>query len=215
MKRVHLIHTALVLLSFATSASGQTTAKGADNVAIGVDLSVKGSTGADSHGGTTVGLTFKLGRPHEGWGFKHGLGWYTAHLNTSIGSQRVDFGALRVRPLMAGYGYTKAVGTRTHVSANVLAGLAVTSFSLSPNANSAFRSSFAASEVRTDATNPFVLKPEISTWIRATERMSVNISAGYVIARPRITIAAPHGTEERRIRADMFTLRFGAVYYIF
>jgi hypothetical protein len=101
------------------------------------------------------------------------------------------------------------------VSANLLGGLAITSFSLSPNAHSAFRSSLAATEVHADVTNPFVLKPEISTWIRATRRMSVNLSAGYIIARPRITIAGPQGIEERHINADMFTLRFGAIYYIF
>jgi len=60
-----------------------------------------------------------------------------------------------------------------------------------------------------------VLRPEVSTWIDVTRKIGINLSFGYTVARPEVTIRTSAGTDSRRIRADMFTLRFGAVYSIF
>jgi hypothetical protein len=101
------------------------------------------------------------------------------------------------------------------VSAKVLGGFALTSFSLSSPANAAFQSTLQTENVRTSVSDPLVLKPEVSAWINLNDKIGLNISAGEVFARPEVTISGPQGVLKRRVRADMFMVKIGAVYSVF
>jgi hypothetical protein len=184
--------------------------------AVGTALNLKRASEEDARGSTGVGLLWRFGSGRsEGWGFKYGFSWYTADLDTAIGdSAHHEFGKLRVRPFMAGYGYSKRLG-RVQVSAKVLGGFALTSFSLSSPANAAFQSTLQTENVRTSVSDPLVLKPEVSAWINLNDKIGLNISAGEVFARPEVTISGPHGVLKRRVRADMFMVKIGAVYSVF
>jgi hypothetical protein len=72
-----------------------------------------------------------------------------------------------------------------------------------------------ASTLTTDVSNTFVLKPEVSAWVDLTRKIGFNVSAGYTVARPEVTVLSSAGRDTRSIRADMFTLRVGAVYTVF
>jgi len=194
---------------------GQALAQSGDgSVAIGANIGLRSAIGPESRGGKTLGFIWRLGRGQDGWGIRYGLNWYSTHLQTEIDDEQQAFGEMKVRPLMGGYGYGRRFG-RTFVSANMLAGVAFTSFSLSDAADRAYRSKLLASSLHADATHPFVVRPEVSAWIDVSRRIGVNISAGYTFARPHVTIEGPGGKEERRVRADMFTVKIGAVYSIF
>ena len=182
--------------------------------ALGGKVSFKGSTERMSSGATNIGILWRLGHGGEGWGPKYGLNWYSAHLDTTIGDRRQAFGELKLRPLMLGYGYSRSFG-RVHASANILGGLAITSFSLSSSANDAFRRQLAASSVDADASNPLVLRPEISVWIDASRKIGINVNAGYMFAQPRVVVSGAGGRAVRRVDASMFTLSVGAAYSIF
>jgi hypothetical protein len=199
----------LLLSAWPQPAAAQT---GNGRVAIGA--SVRHQITGDWRGKTSVGLLWRIGRRDEGWGFRYGLNWYSAHLDTTIGERRLPFGDLRLKPFMGGYGYTRDFG-RVSVSANLLAGFALSSFSLSPSADRAFRDAFSAASVRTEVTRPWVLRPEISAWIDTGRKVGVNLTVGYSIARPRVVVDTPGGRVEQRVRGDMFGVKIGAVYSVF
>jgi hypothetical protein len=41
------------------------------------------------------------------------------------------------------------------------------------------------------------------------------VNAGYMVARPHVTISSTLGTDRRRARADQFMLNVGMVYSVF
>lgn len=125
-----------------------------------------------------------------------------------------ELGELRIRPFMGGYGYTYAIG-RTALEANLLGGYAFTSFHLAPSAPDVYRDRLGARSLDADAHNTFVLKPEVGFWVDLSRNVGLNVSAGYMIARPKVTVRSSLGDSAQRFRADMVMLRVGAVYKIF
>jgi hypothetical protein len=115
---------------------------------------------------------------------------------------------------MVGYGYSYIIG-RAKISANLLGGYAFNSFSMKPTFNDLYRDMRGADSVDARVSNTFVVKPEISSWIDLSEKVGLYMSAGYMRARPSVTVTSTLGEDRRRIRADMFMFKVGAVYSIF
>ena len=69
--------------------------------------------------------------------------------------------------------------------------------------------------MRADAANTLVARPEVGIWFDVTQKFGVNVNAGYMFARPRVTIRSSVANESQRIRADMFSVKIGMVYRIF
>jgi len=86
---------------------------------------------------------------------------------------------------------------------------------MAPAAADAYRDVVGAGSVSVDAANSFVARPEVGAWFDVSKKIGVNVNAGYMIARPRLTIRSALGTESQRIRADMFSVKIGMVYRIF
>jgi len=185
-------------------------------VAVGVSVSSKIGVAKDTDGHFNFpGFVWRFGHGGEGWGFDYGLGWYSADLQRTLGTQSTEFGELRVRPIVVGYGYSRRMAERFRVSGKLLGGYSFNSFKVHPAFGEAYQRVHDSSMLGIDVSNTFVLKPEVSTWIDVTRKVGINLSFGYTVARPEVTIRTSAGTDTRRIRADMFTLRFGAVYSIF
>jgi hypothetical protein len=201
----------LALLCLPRVAAAQATR----NVAVGMSFSPTDqlSSGFDK---LPVGnMLLRLGQTREGWQPKYGLNWFSTELDGRVGTGTAPLGKLKVRPLMAGYGYTRKF-PRSTVSANLLAGIAFTSFSMNPVGEQAYRVQLGVEPVGAAASNTFVVKPELSAWIDLTHRIGLNVNAGYMVARPEVTIRTADGTEDRRrIRADRFMLKVGIAYAIF
>jgi outer membrane protein W len=166
------------------------------------------------HSANGPDLLWRFGHGRTGWGWHWGLSWFSTDLDRTIGGHDIELGELRVRPFMAGYGYTRVI-RRAKVTADVIAGYALTKMSLTPEAGDAYRNLLGARSVTADASNTLAAKPEVGAWFDVNKKIGINVSAGYVIARPHVTIRSSLGEDDRPVRADMFILRVGAVYSIF
>jgi len=182
---------------------------------VGAGFSTKQPWVRDTHGAMSLTPVWRIGHAKQGWKYKYGTNWYSTQLDRVIGETPSDLGKLTVRPLLGGYGYTRLIGRRTSVAANLLGGYAFTSFSLNGTAGDRYRNSLGVAKVEADAANTFVLKPEVSTWIDLSPKIGLNISTGYMVARPHVILRTPAGQDKRRVNADMMMIKVGIVYSIF
>jgi hypothetical protein len=186
--------------------------------AIGADFKVK-MTDRASHedyaqGQLGPGLLWRFGKSKDGWGFHWGLNWYAVKVERPIGGVPTELGELHIRPIMAGYGYTRNI-RRYSITGDVLGGYAFGGIDLSDPAVAAYRRVLNVADAYATASNTFVLKPEIGVWYDVNKKFFVNVNAGYMIARPDITVVTVAGTDFRTARADQFILKVGVVYSIF
>jgi len=186
--------------------------------ALGLDYIVKTSDRASkedyAHGQLGPALLWRFGESKPGWGFHWGLNWYAVRLERPIGGIATELGELHVRPVMAGYGYTKRFGD-TSVTADVMGGYAIGSIAIADTATDAYRTRLGAPGTNAEASNTIVLKPEIIVWRNLGRKIGLTVNAGYMFARPTITVTNGLATDVRVARADQFIVRVGAVYSIF
>ena len=185
-----------------------------NRVAVGISYTGRVADSASARASRGIGLAWRIGHSHTGWGLATGLGWFAADMSESIGGLTTEIGELHVRPFMAGYGYTHSFG-RTSVSADLLGGFAFVSFQQTTAATDAYRDRLGARSVELRASNTFLVRPQTSMWIDVSDKIGVNIGVGYAIARPRLTTRSTLGEESRRLRADTLVLSAGLVYKIF
>jgi hypothetical protein len=183
-------------------------------LAVGGSVALVTAPDPDVRGLPRVGPIIRYGERRDGWGPRIGFNWYAANVDKAVGGATERLGRLRVRPIMGGYGYTKTFGL-VAVSTNVLAGYAFTSFSLQPSFDDAYAGSLGVDRVRTDVSNELVVKPEVSTWIDISGKIGINVSVGYMVARPTITLTTALGSDPHAIKADVVMLKVGLVYSVF
>ena len=202
----------LALLAATAAPAAQSGGKVAVGGAISTRIAPSSTVGGDHFG---VSLLWRLGHSKEGFGWEWGLNWFSSDVDRSIGgSPAFDLGDLRTRPIMAGYGYTHRIGP-TAIKGSVQGGYAFTSFEADPSAAAVYRERMGALSLSTDVSNAFVVRPQVSVWRDLSRKVGVNVTAGYMIARPTLTVSTTLGEERQRIRADMFTLKMGVVYSVF
>jgi hypothetical protein len=216
--RVTLTRLAFLLFVLTFASSSRLLAQSEGRFAVGGEMTVRVPPGTGS--GDTAnaskgpGLLWRFGHGKEGWGWHWGLGWYSTDVDRIVGASEVELGEIRIRPILAGYGYTHIIG-RTTMSAKMLGGYALTKMALAPAASDAYRDRLGASAISVDSTNTFAAKPEVSAWFDVNEKIGINVSGGYMIARPNVTVRSTLGEDKRHLRADMFVFRIGAVYSVF
>jgi hypothetical protein len=143
------------------------------------------------------------------------LNWYAVDIDRPVGGLITELGELKVRPIMAGYGYSYRMNRRLSVTGDVLGGYAFGSIGLVPSAVDAYERRLGAQSVTARASNTLVLKPELSVWYDLNKDFGLNVNAGYMIARPDIIVETTTGQDKRTARADQFILKVGVVYSIF
>lgn len=183
-------------------------------VAVGASVSAKQGSDDGTIGHISPGPVLRIGRGCTGWGVQTGRGWFSADLEQPLGLTTAGFGELKIRPVMVGYGYSHGVGPAV-VTGKLMVGYAVNAFEMRQAYEDGYRALRSAQSVTSDVSNTFVLKPEVSTWIDMGPKVSLNISTGYAIARPTVTVSSSAGQDRRPIRADMFSVTVGAVYRLF
>jgi len=162
-----------------------------------------------------IGLEWRFRHEKPGWGWQYALNWFETDLTEPIAGLNTDMGRLRIRPLMGGYGYTWVRGARTYITADLLAGYAFTSFELDPSAEQTYRARMGVQSVTTDAGNTLAVNPEVHLWYDVNDRMGMKVTAGYVLARPSVTMTSSLGEDRRAINADAFQVGVSFVYKIF
>jgi hypothetical protein len=204
--------TALLLtLAAAASADAQTDEH---KLALGANFRLRVAPDDRAHGANDFGFIWRFGHQH-GWGWTAGFNWFSTDVDQSIGGLTTEIGELRVRPLMAGYGYTHVINSRTSVEANLLGGYAFASFQLMPSASDVYRDRLGAQSVAVTAGKTFVANPQVGVWFDVSRKVGVNVSAGYMVARPTLTVNSSLGSDVQHFKADMFMFGVGAVYKIF
>jgi len=204
MRRVIFSLILSALLLFPAVAHAQT--RGV--VSVGGSVTFDATTDDDVDSVVNVGPLVRL-NPRKGWGPAGALNWFRADLRNPAGGDG-DFARLRIRPLMAGIGYT--VGTdRTLVTFSVVAG---------PSFNSVdFEDGFLESQpgsAAIDVGNSFAFRPGVSVTHSLAERVGLTGFAGYLVNRPDVTYRDFAGQEFRdRWRADAVVLSVGLVYSLF
>ena len=187
--------------------------------AIGADFKIRATDRASkddyAHAKLGPGLLWRFGHGREGWGFHWGLNWYAVDIDRSIGGLATELGELKVRPIMAGYGYSYRMNRRLSITGDVLGGYAFGSIGLVPSAVDAYERRLGAQSVTARASNTFVLKPELSVWYDLNKDFGLNVNAGYMIARPDVIVETATDQDKRTARADQFILKVGVVYSIF
>jgi hypothetical protein len=217
LRRVKIAHCVVLAAAILCTASSTARAQVNSRLSAGADVSIATtgrSTGDDyAHGGVLVEPLIRFGRIDPGWGFRFGLNWYEVRVDRSIGGAVTDLGEVKIRPIMGGYGYTWVRG-RNSVGANLLGGFAFVSTDMSSGATDAYRR-IGVNATDADASNGFVLKPELDFWHDINRDFGLNINVGYMVARPDITITTSTGVDRRTVRADQFLGKVGLVYSIF
>ena len=130
-------------------------------------VAIARSTDPETRGSTGLGFFYRFGQGSEGWGWKSGLGWYSAELDRPLGAELQEFGHLRIRPLLGGYGYTHIV-RKTSVSMNLMGGYAFTSFTRRDTFDAAYLAARGVEVTKTSSSNTFVLRPEASSGVTST-----------------------------------------------
>jgi hypothetical protein len=212
MFRMRYLSWLLIVVAIAAPAGAQSESKLALGGSIGSGFAPSSTVSGDKFG---VGLLWRIGPSEEGFGWEGGLNWFAANVDHSVsGSPAFALGELHVRPIMVGYGYTHLVGPNA-IKGSVQGGYAFSSFSTAPSAMDVYRDRLGALSLSTDAANTFVVKPQVSVWRDVSPRFGVRVTAGYLIARPNLTVRSTLGEERQRIRADRFMVDIGVVYSIF
>jgi hypothetical protein len=214
---VKLIAPALALVIAAATAA-PAAAQTETRFALGADFLVAASTHTSTQDRASAVFTveplWRFGDFEAGWGPKFGLNWYAVDIERPVGGTATTLGEVHIRPIMGGYGYTWLRG-RNAISTGILAGYAFSSMSLADSTAAAYQSRVGVGITDADASNTFVLRPEIDFWHDINHLFGLNVNIGYMIARPDVTITTTTGVDKRTARADQFQVRVGVVYSIF
>lgn len=195
-------------------ASAPVAAQEHNTFAIGAGATHRMSPDPDARGDGGFGLKWRIGHAETGWGWHYGLNWYSTNLDRDIGGRSTPLGELKIRPFLGGYGYTHRLTERLTLAGDVIGGFAFSAIELTPSADAALHVP-AGQNVRVLTGSTPVLKPEVSVWYDLSRKFGISVDAGYILARPKLTIASPGLNETERIRADAFTISSGFVYRIF
>jgi len=127
--------------------------------AIGADFKIRATDRASkddyAHAKLGPGLLWRFGHGREGWGFHWGLNWYAVDIDRSIGGLATELGELKVRPIMAGYGYSYRMNRRLSITGDVLGGYAFGSIGLVPSAVDAYERRLGGQFATARASNTF------------------------------------------------------------
>jgi hypothetical protein len=202
----------LILLAAAVPAAAQTGGRAAIGGSIGTRIAPAENVGGDDFG---IGLLWRIGHSKPGFGWEWGLNWFSSIIDRSLNdSPPFKLGKLHIHPFMVGYGYTHLMG-RNAIKGSVQGGYAFTSFAATPSAADVYRDQLGARSFSTDSANTFVVKPQVSVWHDIDSKLGMNVSVGYMIARPHLTVSTTLGEQRARIRADMLMMKVGLVYSVF
>jgi hypothetical protein len=162
----------------------------------------------DVNVGAAYGFNFGLA-PEPGLSPTLGFGWYQGDLTLSGPLANRDIGRLRVRPLMAGIGYTWVNG-RIATSVSINAGVSFNSIRLSEELRNAF-----GGQVSVDAGNSFCVRPQIRFEYSVAPKVGVFTSAGFFFTEFDNEIQTPLGNFENEWDASSFNIFVGVMVYPF
>ncbi len=131
--------------------------------------------------------------------------WFDAQAVVTADT-RLDAGRMRVRPFMAGVGYTIPVG-RLAISSSLVGGYAFNSLRLPDEGD--------AAGLPIGVDNSFVWRPGVSLWLDAGHRTLVHASLGRALTSPGVTVIENGQLRKRSVSADTTVVLVGVAYRLF
>ncbi len=153
---------------------------------------------------TTIGPLVRIGSG-SGVSPAVGFGWYRAELRSTSDADR-RLAQIRLRPLMGGVAVRHS-GDRVSASVDLVAGVSFNG--IQP------RGPIQVREVPVDVSSSFAWRPGVSVWMDLNGRFALNLSGGYVVTRPRLTMIEDGQVTSRTLRADTLLVHVGLVYKVF
>lgn len=173
-------------------------------LAVGASMGWNGPNAGGLDASRSLGPIVRLGTG-RGLGLAIGFGWFGADLGSDA-DEAETVGRIRVRPVMGGLGYTVG-GDRVSMSLSAVAGISINSV------NPANR--LTGRQVPLGLANSLAWRPGVSLWLETSSRTAVNLSAGYVMTRPRLTLLDDGEVVRRSLTADALLLRVGLAFKVF
>jgi hypothetical protein len=174
-------------------------------IAVGAGVRLVRAGGSDVDDGVNVAPFIRLGSG-DGLGPAIGFGWNHRDLLASPTGDP-PLASMRIRPVMGGIAYTRTMTSRYQVSGSLVAGYAFTHLRVDRQAAGPWRA--------IDVENTFAWRPSATLWIDTGGRLSYQLSAGYLVARPRVTYASDTGVTAARVRGDALMVTVGAAWWVF
>jgi hypothetical protein len=172
-------------------------------LAVGGSVRWSGPRSSSLDESLTVGPLVRLGSG-VGAGLAIGFGWFNTDLHAVAAGSRLA--RVRIRPVMAGLGYTVRRG-RLSATASLVGGLALNGLTIADRVDPA--------EAALDVDNSLAWRSGLSFWLDATDRIALNVFGGYLVTRPEVTVLDQGETLTRRLRADTVLITAGMAYKIF
>jgi hypothetical protein len=181
----------------------------ARKVGVHLNMSFRDPVDPDVTKGRTFGISMGLspGRTN-GWTFPVGLTMFSEDLHSPNGE---TFGSMRTVGLMAGVGYGWHFG-RLSTGATLQTGYAMNTGHLDGDVTRAFG---APDGVGLHVGNSALLRPQVKAEYFLTQKVTLRVSADYMMLRPDISVTTP--TERLSDRWDPTNVHanFGIGYYPF
>ena len=177
------------------------------HLGIGAGVDLFRPTDHDAQRSTGIGFVYRWHSFHSGWGPTVAFAWHDTDFNQSLDAATVPLGSLHMRAIMVGIGHTQHLG-RLSVSASVIGGYAFNRLVLDGSARDSYERAgltLLDARVRRSA----AARSEASLWYDVTKRLGVEVSAGYLLARPQVVITTLGGSSSHHLRADAVELAVG------
>lgn len=211
MKNCLVTSVVLICTMTAATASAQSRMVGLAKRA-GIGGSVGGIFTLDDEVNVGLGYGVNFGlAPEPGFGPTIGFGWYSGDLTFQRISGTAEVGQLRVRPLMAGVGYTWVNGPIA-ASVSINAGVSFNSIRL----NDQYKNFFGpGTDVHVDASNSFAARPQFRVEYAVHRKVGIFSSVGYFFTKFNNVIDTPVGRFENEWDGSSFNIFVGAMVYPF
>ena len=211
VKPIHILCFLLAATLLAANAHAQGPIDDAvEHIGIGAGVSHYDPTNDDGQTSQGIAIAYRWHSFQSGWGPTFGLDWHSTDFDETLGGLDAPLGSLRMRALLAGFGYTHHLG-RFSASANVSGGYAFNHFTVARDAFPTFART-GVSLVGVHVDNSGVLKPNVAVWYDVLRHVGVGLSAAYLVARPQETITTASGIQEQHLKTDAFELTAGVTF---
>jgi len=115
-----------------------------------------------------------------GWGPSFGLNWFTGDIAVSIDGRKTTVGEVKVRPVMAGVGYTIGSG-RARTTVSLVGGYAFADATVTAALPAGTTASI-------DIDDSWVVRPNVGVTFALTRRLALVGSIGYIYTNPTVTV---------------------------
>lgn len=190
------------------SAEAQAQSEAWKNVGIGMNVGYVEPLDGDVDGAPAWGFSGGFA-PKAGFGVVFGFGWFDAELIDANGPGEQAVGALKVRPLMIGAGYTW-LRDRLALSTSITAGVAFNSGEIYDS-----YAQTVGGPIDLDVSNSVAIRPAFTAEYFLTPKFAVTGTASYLFTNPDIVLTRAAERFSDTWDASTFNIFAGVMVYPF